>query len=310
MRFAATGRLNSTKAWLGRTTRAVLGNSQTNRPLSASPAPSERSGASPSQPPAVGVARDRRGAHAGVHAGALPSVVVGELADPVELGVDPGQVVVLHEVLADELVVRRDVVGAAALRDPLVEPVVGEPVRTGRRAGSASGAGSGGEVDEQEEAPATRQRRRAGRSRRGRRPVATDVSKIGLLPGGHVGALEQRRAQARAVGVVGPVVVRAADASAVPDLAGVGVEQPRGAVPADVVEGAQLAVAVAGDDDRAAGDLDRRRRRRAGRRRRRSRPRPSRSRTPSPARARRTPGRCRRRGSGWTPGSTGRRVWR
>ena len=166
----------------------------------------------------------------------------------------PGQVVVLHEVLADELVVGVDVVGEPALRDPLVEPVVAEARRQVAQV-HRQGRGVRVEVDEQEQAP--------GVDGDVVEPVVGLVEALGdggvedrLLAGGDVGALEQRRAEAVPVGVVGPRVVRAADAPAVADLAGVARQQLRRTVAADVVERAQRAVAVARHDHRSACDVD------------------------------------------------------
>jgi len=64
---------------------------------------------------------------------------------------------------------------------------------------------------------------------------------------------EERRAEQRAVEVVGPGVVRALEEAR--DVPGSGADL-RAAMPAHVVEGAQLAVPVATHDERAPGDLD------------------------------------------------------
>jgi hypothetical protein len=148
----------------------------------------------------------------------------------------PRQVVVLHEVLGDELVVRGDLVLAAAAGDPPVELVGGE---SGRQVAELVGerAGPGVEADEHEETPAVH--------RDLEQAVVGPVEGPGsggvedpLLAGGNVGALEQGGAQAGAVQVVGPAVVRAPDPVVPPDVAGIGIEQRGGPVSAHVVEGA------------------------------------------------------------------------
>ena len=207
----------------------------------------------------------------------------------------PGQVVVLHEVLADELPVRVDLVFDPAHEALLAEPVAGKPRREDRRA----------------RPPATARRDR-GRRRRGSptsrpAPGGARGRPCRSLHARHVedGSLvvrdpglgrEQRRPETRAVEVVCPSVVRALeealDASALP------LTELRAAVTADVVVGAQLARAVTADDQRTARDFDHEEAARPlelvghadgdprGRRR-------------APARARGTRATCTHRGSAW-----------
>ena len=75
-------------------------------------------------------------------------------------------------------------------------------------------------------------------------------AETGAVEGGRLGLGEDQVA----VGPVGPLVVGADD---VADRAARLLEQPRAAVPADVVEGADLLVVVAQDDHRVRADVDR-----------------------------------------------------
>ena len=163
----------------------------------------------------------------------------------------PRQVVVLHEVLAHELPVRLDLVGAGAGEPPLVEPVAREALReVAERLGERSrGRVQAGEDQRAERVDGDRQQRVVGLVERRRRTRVEDRA----LVVGDARAVEQRRAQAAPLEVVGPAVVRAADRAR--DPAGALVEQPGPAVTADVVEAAQDAVAPSGDDHRAAGHV-------------------------------------------------------
>ena len=103
--------------------------------------------------------------------------------------------------------------------------------------------------------PPRRSRPAGSRSRQMKIRPATLRTWMGLSPKrdrSKVGRLGLGEDQA-AVGPVGPLVVGADD---VADLAARLLEQPRAAVPADVVEGADLLVVVAQDDHRVRADVD------------------------------------------------------
>src|SRR6266568_1836059 len=164
---------------------------------------------------------------------------------------DPREVVVLHEVLADELVVRLDLVHLLPRNPPLVEPVAGEALRkvaefVGERWAVRI------EVDEDQAAP------RLGAD--GEETVVGPVELLhvahvedALLAFGDLGALEERRPEAGAVEAVRPAVIRAAEEAL--DVERAFVDELRTAVSADVVERANDSVDAA--DDEHGGSADR-----------------------------------------------------
>src|SRR5918993_4158030 len=156
----------------------------------------------------VGVPGDGRGTHPGIHALTLPAVVVLHPGDLDELRVYPRQVIVLHEVLTYELVVRADLVVLLAHQFPLFETVAGATLR---QVSQMLGEGRGVriEVYEDQEAPTVHVY--------GHQAV---VSPIKALDPAHVEddlhvlrdirALEKRGAEARPLQIVCPGVVRTA----------------------------------------------------------------------------------------------------
>jgi|GEM_PF-6916250 len=200
----------------------------------------------------LGVPGNGGGAHAGVQSRPLPAVVVLHAGNLHQLRMHPGQVVVLHEVFPDELVVRLDLVVAGTDDLPLLESIAPEPLGEVAEL-LAEGGRLRIEVEEDEEAP--------GVDLHGQEAVVRLVETLhpahvenALHVLGDVRALEERGAQALAVEVVGPAVVGALDALA-PQAVGPLREELGGAMAAHVVEGAQLPGLVAADDDGASGHL-------------------------------------------------------
>ena len=177
----------------------------------------------------------------------------------------PGQVVVLHEVLGDELPVRLDLVLDASDEALLAEPVAGEPLgQVAELLAPARGAAGSRQ---------TKTRQPHASTRTGWRPWSALSNALTPLMS-KMSALvlrdarlrrEERRPEARAVEVVRPGVVRALEEPL--DLPRLD-DELRPAVTADVVVRAELSLAVPADDDRAAGDLDDEERARALRARR------------------------------------------
>ena len=165
----------------------------------------------------------------------------------------PGQVVVLHEVLGDELPVRLD-----RVLDRADEPVLGEPVSVEPRGQVAQLVlelrRRRVEADEDEAAPlrgAGRVEPVIGPCRTPSRPTCRTSPRCSS---GNAGLRrEQRRPEARPVEVVRPGVVRALEEAFDPSI---GSDDELGtAMATHVVVGAQLAGAVPADEDRASGDL-------------------------------------------------------
>ena len=169
-----------------------------------------------------------------------------------ESRVHPGQVVVLHEVLRDELPVCGDRVVDPAQEALLLEPVAGEaPGKIAELLFERRRVGV--EAAEDDTAP-----------RRDARGVEAEVALVELAHAGEVERAllvvrdaglrrEERCAEARAVQAVRPRVVRALEEAVdVPARLG---DKARAAVPADVVVGAQVSFLVAADDQRPSGNL-------------------------------------------------------
>ena len=212
----------------------------------------ERDGRQTRPAAVLGVRRDRPCAEPDVLAGALPAVVVVHRRDLDQRGVHPRQVVVLHEVLADQLPVGLDVVLDAALQAVLAKAVAGEAL--GQIAELVLELGRlRVEADEDEEVPLGDAHGVEAHlvlvERLDVRHVEGDARLDGHLTLGG----EQRRAEAFAVEVVRPRVVRAREETL--DVARA-LAQAGAAVPAHVVVRTQFAVAVARDDQRAARNLD------------------------------------------------------
>ncbi len=160
--------------------------------------------------------------------------------DPADLGqlrVDPGQVVVLLEVLADQLPVGLDLDVTGFDRAPFLQPVrrsaigqITDPVfeRHGGRI----------EAGEDQHTPL----------------VDPDLMQavVGWIEVFDAGLGEARRRDQRAIEVVAPSVIRAADRVA--DLA-VTLGEFSAAVATAIEEAAQLTVAVAGEHNRGATDV-------------------------------------------------------
>ena len=199
----------------------------------------------------LAVGRDGVGAHAGVHARALPAVVGLDRGDLDKAGVHPGQVVVLHEVLAEQLVVGRYVVVGGASHLPFAEAVSGGPLGQVAEMVRQWG-GVVVEADEHERPPGLRTN---GQQAVVRLVESGDLIRIEDPPlvARYVRPLEQWRADAGAIERVGPAVVRAADGPLHPS--GSRIEQPRATVAAGVVEGPQFAVEPADHDERTSGDI-------------------------------------------------------
>ena len=165
----------------------------------------------------------------------------------------PGQVVVLHEVLGDELPVRLDLVLDPADEALLGEPVAGESL--GKIAELVVERGRlGVEAHEDEAAPLVDANRVESVVGLVERLDLAHVEDVLLILGNPRLRREERCPQAGAVEVVGPRVVGALEEAR--DLALPLGDEPGAAVPADVVVRAKLAVAVPADDERAARDLD------------------------------------------------------
>jgi hypothetical protein len=155
-------------------------------------------------------------------------------------------VVALVVVLDDDLPVREDVVRDAPGRAEVLERIVPGPIRD---AAELVGEGPGrGQVDEDEAAPGLDGRR-----------VEPEL----LLPEA-VPLAQERRDPELAVEPVRPCVIRAPDGPPEPSVRGgwlrrrrrVLEDQPGPAVTADVVEGAEVAVPAADDQQPFAGDVD------------------------------------------------------
>ena len=155
-------------------------------------------------------------------------------------------VVALVVVLDDDLPVREDVVRDAPGRAEVLERIVPGPLRD---AAELVDEGPGrGQVDENEAAPGMDGRR---------------VERELLLPEA-VALAQERRDPELAVEPVRPCVIRAPDGPPEPSVRGgwlrrrrrVLQDQPGPAVTADVVEGAEVAVPAADDQQPFAGDVD------------------------------------------------------
>ena len=239
--------------WFGSALIASDGKSQANLALTASSSERRDIGGSPSQPPSsvfAAIGEVQKPMYRPRPCQRWWARHRGDLDEP---RVHPGQVVVLHEVLGDELPVRVDLV-----LDPPDEALLGEPVAVeslGKIAELVVERGRlGVEAHEDEAAPFV--------DANGVKTVVGPVERLDLahvedvllILGNPRFGREERCSQTRSVEVVRPRVVGALEEAR--DLALPLRDEPRPAVAADIVVRAKLAVAVPAHDERAAADLD------------------------------------------------------